>query len=135
MDDHESRLQHIAERTLSANFALWSALLTSHAVVLSVAVALLVTVKPPEAWRFKLAGFIGIACIVLLLLNFVLTKSQYELIGQRLTHPNGELSEAEQNRDLHRTTIRRSLAKIAETSAIFGLGIEVLLLGWVLAAS
>jgi len=29
------------------------------------------------------------------LLNFALTKSQYELIGQRLTNPDGELSESE----------------------------------------
>jgi len=95
MDDYDGRLQQIAERTLTAKLSLWSALLTAHTVLLSVAVAILLTVKPLEAWRFKLGGFIAIVCMLVLLLNFALTKSQYELIGQRLTNPDGELSESE----------------------------------------
>jgi hypothetical protein len=135
MDDYDGRLQQIAERTLTAKFGLWSALLTAHTVLLSVAVALLVTVKPLEAWRFKLGGFIAIFCMVVLLLNFALTKSQYELIGQRLTNPNAELSESERNRDLRSAMFRRCLSTVCETVAILGLGAEVVLLGWVLASS
>ena len=135
MDDYEGRLQQIAERTLTAKFSLWSALLTAHTVLLSVAVALLLTVEPPEAWRFKLGGFIAILCMVALLLNFALTKSQYEQIGQRLTHPDGKLSESDRNRDLNSATFRRCVSATGEIVAILGLGVEVALLGWVLAAS
>lgn len=135
MDDYDGRLQQIAERTLAAKFGLWSALLTAHTVLLSVAVALLVTVKPLEAWRFKLGGFIAIFCMVVLLLNFALTKSQYELIGERLTNPDTELSASERNRELQSAKFRRRVSALGETIAIFGLAAEVVLLGWVLTAS
>lgn len=135
MDDYDSRIQQIAERTLSAKFGLWSALLTAHTVLLSVAVALLVVVKPPEAWRFKLCGFIAIVCIVVLLLNFALAKSQYELIGQRLVNAETELSESERNRDLRNASLRRNLSVISESIVILGLSVNVMVLGWVLAAS
>ncbi len=135
MDNYEWRLQQIAERALTAKFSLWSALITAHTVLLSVAVALFVTVKPPEAWRFKLCGFIAIVCLVVLLLNFALTKSQYELIGQRLVNADTELSESERNRDLRSASLRRNLSAIGEIAAILGLGVNVVILGWVLAAS
>ncbi len=135
MDDYGWRLQQIAERTLTAKFSLWSALLTAHTVLLSVAVALLVTVKPLEAWPFKLSGFIAIFCMVVLLLNFALTKAQYEQIGQRLAHPDAELSESDQNQDLKSAMFRRCLSIAGEIIAILGLGVEAVLLGWVLAAS
>lgn len=135
MDDYDGRLQQIAERTLTAKLSLWSALLTAHTVLLSVVVALLVTVKSFEASRFKLGGFIAIVCMLVLLLNFALTKAQYELIGQRLTNPNGELSESERKRDLRSAMLRWRLSRIRESVAIVGLGAEVVLFGWVLAAS
>jgi len=135
MDDYDERLQQIAERTLTAKLSLWSALLTAHTVLLSVAVAILLTVKPLEAWRFKLGGFIAIVCMLVLLLNFALTKSQYELIGQRLTNPDGELSESERKGDLRSAMLRWCLSGISESVAIIGLGAEVVLFGWVLAAS
>lgn len=135
MDDCDGRLQQITERTLTAKLSLWSALLTAHTVLLSVAVALLVTVKPLEAWRFKLGGIITIVCMLVLLLNFALTKSQYELMGQRLTNPDGGLSESERKRDLRSAILRWRLSGIAESIAIIGLGAVVLLFGWVLAAS
>lgn len=135
MDDYGRRLQQIAERTLAAKFSLWSALLTAHTVLLSVAVALLVTAKPPEAWPFKLSGFIAIVCMVVLLLNFALTKAQYEHIGQRLAHSDANLSESDQNQDLKIAMFRRCQSVTGEIVAILGLGVEAVLLGWVLAAS
>jgi hypothetical protein len=135
MGDYDGRLQQIAERTLMAKFGLWSALLTAHTVILSVAVALLVTAKPTEAWRFKLGGFIAIFCMVVLLLNFVLTKSQYEQIGRRLADSEAELSESERSQDLRHALLRRQLSAIGEVMAILGLGVEVVIFGWVLAAS
>jgi hypothetical protein len=133
--DYSSRLQQIAERTLTAKFNLWSALLTAHTVMLSVTVALLVTAKPPDAWRFQLPGFIAILCMVALLLNFALTKSQYEKIGQRLLDPELQLSDSERSKDVNRALLRRRLSEIVEVSAIVGLGANVALFGWVLATS
>ena len=135
MEDYDGRLQQIAERTLTAKFSLWSALLTAHTVMLSVAVALLVTAKPPEAWRFQLAGFVAILCMVTLLLNFALTKSQYEQIGQRLADPEAHLSESERRRDVSHALLRRRLSAIGEIIAVFGLGVNAVLFGWVLATS
>jgi uncharacterized membrane protein len=135
MDNYESRIQQIVERTRSAQGSLWSALLTAHTVVLSVAVALLVTVTPSEAWQLRWAGFIATVCVVVLMLNFALTKSHYELIGQRLTDPSAEISESERNADLRKAAFRRRLAAIGDAVAISGLSVEVVLLGWVLAAS
>jgi ABC-type uncharacterized transport system fused permease/ATPase subunit len=80
-DNYDDRLQQVAERTLAAKFSLWTGLLTAHTVLLSVAAAILVTVTPPAGWSFRLAGLIAIFCVVVLLLNFALTKAQYELIG------------------------------------------------------
>lgn len=133
--DYDGRLQQITERTLTAKFSLWSALLTAHTVMLSVAVALLVTAKPPEAWRFQLVGFVAILCMVALLLNFALTKSQYEKIGQRLADPEVQLSDSEQSKDVNDALLRRNLSWIIEIIAIIGLGVDVVLFGWVLATS
>jgi hypothetical protein len=135
MDDYEERRQQISERMLTAKFSLWSALLTAHTVMLSVVVALLVTVKPTDAWRFKLGGFIAILSMAMLLLNFALTKSQYERIGQRLSNPGAELSESERTQDEQHALLRQRVSTLGEITAILGLGVEVVLFGWVLAAS
>jgi hypothetical protein len=135
MDDYHGRFQQISERTLTAKFCLWTALLTAHTVMLSVSVALLVTVEPIGVWRFKLGGFIAICCMVVLLLNYMLTKFQYEQIGRRLSDSEAELSESERNRDLRHAMLRRRLSSLGEIMAILGLGVEAVLFGWVLAAS
>jgi hypothetical protein len=133
--DYDSRLQELAQRAFTAKFSLWTALLTAHTVLLSVAIALLVTVKPSEAWPFKVVGFVAILCMIVLLLNVGVTKSQYETIGQRLVNPEVEISESERNRDLSKSFVRRYFAAIGETMAILGLGVEVSLLAWVLATT
>ncbi len=59
MDDYEERRQQIVERALSAKFNLWSAMLTAHTLLLSVAVALLVTGVPTGRGAFKLVGYVA----------------------------------------------------------------------------
>jgi hypothetical protein len=90
VDDYDIRKQQVVERALAAKLGLWGALLTSHTVMLSVTVALLVAVKPAETWPFRLIGFIAVVCMLLVLLNPAQTKSQYELIGKRLVDPEAE---------------------------------------------
>ena len=135
MDKYDERLQQITERTLTARFSLWAALLTAHTVMLSVSVALLVTAKHIEVCFFKLCGFIAICCMIAVLLNFWLTKSQYEQIGRRTAEPEAELSESERKRDLRQALTRRRFNSIFEIVAFLGLFAEALLFGWVLAAS
>lgn len=135
MDDYYELLQQMAERTLTAKFSLWGALLTAHTVLLSVSVALLVTGKAGGVWQFKVGGFVAISCIVALLLTFWLTKSQYDKIGRRLSCPESELSESERNRDLNKALLRRRLCSFFEITAMLGLVLGGALFGWILAVS
>ncbi len=134
MNDYDARLQQVVERTLAAKSGLWVGLLTSHTVMLSVAVALLVTVNPTEAWPFKLIGVLAIISVLLVLLNQALTKAQYELIGRRLTNPEADLPEAARIRDLKHANLRHRITHITECIAVISLAAETLIFGWVLAS-
>lgn len=116
-----------------AKFGLWGALLTSHTVMLSVAVALLLAVRPVEAWPFSLISVIAIVCIPLVLLIFVLTKSQYEVIGKRVANPEADLDETTRVRDLRQAVIRHRFSAVAEIVAVVGLASEAFLFAWALA--
>lgn len=133
MDKYAERLQQIKERTLSAKSSLWSALLTAHTVLLSVAVVLLVTQHPPLPWGFKLSGFLAILCMALLLLNFALTKAQYQIIGQRLANPEAELPDSVRDREVGQANFRWRLSEVCEFVAALGLAVQVVIFGWVLA--
>ncbi len=133
MENYDIRVQHVVERALAAKFGLWAALLTSHTVMLSVAVALLVAVKPVEAWFFRLTGFIAVICMLLVLLNLALTKSQYELIGKRLADPEADLREATRAQDLRQAGRRHRFFLITEFVAVSGLAAEALLFACALA--
>ena len=132
MDTYEKRTQQIVERLLAARYSLWSGMLTAHTVLLSVAVALIPGAEQTIAWRFKLVGYIAILCMLLVLLCFASTKEQYEAIGQRLTDPERELTEADQKRDIWWANIRFKLIKVFEAGSALGLLAAAVLLGWVL---
>lgn len=132
MDKYDARLQHITERTLTAKFSFWSAMLTAHTVLLSVAVALLATDTATERWAFKLIGYMAIICMFLLLLNFALAKSQYEVIGRRLAAAEEDLSEAARARDLRLANLRWYLTHACEVGSMLGLAAQGAVLGWVL---
>ena len=59
MSKYEERVQVVTERTSSAMYAFWSAMLTAHTVLLSVAVALPSAISSVVAWQFKLVGLIA----------------------------------------------------------------------------
>ena len=132
MDNYDERHQQVAERALTAKFSFWSALLTAHTVLVSVAVALVVTAIPAQKGAFKLVGYIGILCIALLLLNFAVTKSQYETIGRRLRNPDRNLSDAQRSQDLMNAHRRWCISYACELAAIVGLVIEAGVFGWLL---
>lgn len=134
MDRYDQRFQQVMERTLNAKFGLWAALLTAHTVILSVSVAL-VTTRHIGVWHFKVCGFIAICCVVAILANFWLTKSQYEQIGRRTAKHEVELSQSERERDLRLAKIRWRLSSVFEKVAFLGLCAGALLFGWVLAVS
>ena len=134
MDRYEDRLQQITERTLAAKFSLWAALLTGHTVMLSVSVAL-VGAKHIVGCSLKLCGFIAICCVISILANFWLTKSQYEQIGRRTAETEAELSESDRVRDLRHARRRRRLSSALEMFALVGLLAGALIFGWVLAVS
>jgi len=132
MDKYDERLQQVVERTLTAKFSFWSAMLTVHTVLLSVAVALLATDTATERWAFKLVGYMAIICMFLLLLNFALAKSQYDVIGQRLAAAEEDVSEAARARDIRRANLRWCLTHACEVGSILGLAAQATVLGWVL---
>lgn len=132
MDTYDKRAQQIYDRIRAARYSLWSGMLTAHTVLLSVAVALLPGAVKTVAWRFKSVGFIAILCMFLVLLCFLLTKVQYEAIGQRLSDPEQELTVSSQKHDIRWANIRFNLIKTFEAGSALGLLSAAVLLGWVL---
>jgi hypothetical protein len=81
---YDEKVEVIAERTLSAMYAFWSAMLTAHTVILSVSVAIPSAISTATEWQFRLAAFVAVVCMMFLLFNFASIRMQYEKIGQRL---------------------------------------------------
>lgn len=134
MSNYDERVEIVTERTMAAMHAFWSAMLTAHTVLLSVAVALPAAISSIVAWQFKLVGFIATICMVLVLLNFAAVRMQYEAIGRRLLNLEAELSEAQRARDISVANTRHTLMRIAELLSALGLVVEAALLTWVLIA-
>jgi uncharacterized membrane protein YcjF (UPF0283 family) len=132
MDDYHERQQEIVERTLSAKLALWAAMLTVHSVFLSVAVGLLATDAIGDKLPFKWVGSLAIVSMILILLNFVMTKAQYEIIGHRLLESEQSLTEAQRVRDLRAAISRKRVATVVEWGSVLGTVAQVGILGWVL---
>ncbi len=132
MSNYDERVQTVTERTSSAMYAFWSAMLTAHTVLLAVAVALPSAISSVVAWQFKLVGVTATVCMVLLLFNFAAVRMQYEAIGRRLVNLEPELTEAQRARDIAIANSRRTLMRIAELLSAFGLAVEAGLLAGVL---
>lgn len=134
MSNYDEKVEVIAERTASAMYAFWSAMLTAHTVMLSVAVAIPTAISSVVAWQFRLVGFVAVACMVFLLLNFASIRMQYEIIGQRLLNLEADFSDKQRNRDISIANMRYTFVRFAEIISAFGLAIEAVLLAWVLVA-
>lgn len=122
----------VIEKSINAMFALWSAMLTAHTVILSVSAAVITTNSLSTNLQFKLIGLIAMTCMLLLLLNFATLRMQYEKIGQRLINLSSNLSESDRSRDLKTANIRHILMRAIEVISTMGLAIEACLLAWVL---
>ena len=134
MSNYDERIDVIAERTVSAMYAFWSAMLTAHTVMLSVAVAIPTAISSVVAWQFRFVGFVAVACMVFLLFNFASIRMQYEIIGQRLLNREANLSDKKRNHDISIANMRHTFVRVAEIMSAFGLAMEAVLLAWVLVA-
>ncbi len=132
MNNYEERLEAITERTSTAMSAFWSALLTAHTVVLSVAVALPSFAPTADLWQLKAVALLATACMFSLLFNFASVRMQYEAIGRRLMDLEAEPTESDKKSDITTASCRRMLIKGAEIVAAVGLLLEAVLLSWVL---
>lgn len=132
MANYEEQVQTTIERTSAAMYAFWSAMLTAHTVLLSVAVALPAVVSATTHWQFKLVGVLATVCMLFLLFNFASVRMQYEAIGQRLINHETVLTDIQKRRDISKAETRRSLMRVAELLSAAGLVIEALLLAGVL---
>ncbi|MGQ0696937.1 MAG: hypothetical protein ACT4PZ_01720 [Panacagrimonas sp.] len=132
MSNYDERFQAITEKTSAAMSAFWSALLTAHTVLLSVAVALPSFAPAASFWQFKVVALLATACMFALLFNFAAVRMQYAAIGRRLLNWEPGLSDMERKKDITTAMRRNSLIKAAEIAAAVGLLLEAGLLTWVL---
>lgn len=132
MSEYDDRIGVIAERTSVAMHAFWSAMLTAHTVLLSVAVALPAAIPSAYLWQFKVVGATATACILALLFNFAAVRMQYEEIGRSLLDYEAELTVAQRKSGITSAVRRHYLVRVAEVIAATGLIIEACLLVWVL---
>jgi hypothetical protein len=132
MDPVDQRIERIAERVLSAKFGFWSAMLTTHTVFLSVAVALLATNLEVVRGAFKAVGCVAALGILGMVLNFALTKSQYQTMGVTLMGASNEPSDARREGELRFAIWRWRLTQACELASALAIGIEVAILGWIL---
>lgn len=117
--------KHFLDRAVQANFALWSALLTVNGIMLSgFGLLRVVTPKVSPLLVSLLVGSCAVS-ILLLVINFLVTKQHYLETGRRLQAKTPGLSDEQKEQDLkvarrkHRNTSRR------ETAALVLLLVEV----------
>ena len=119
--------KHFLDRAFQANFALWSALLTVNGIILS-GFGLLRVVTPTVNPVFVslLVGSSAVS-ILLLVLNFLVTRDHYLEIGRSLQGKPESLNDEQKKQDLsvagrkHRNTRRRETAALLLLLAEVGL--------------
>ncbi|MDK9723798.1 MAG: hypothetical protein OEL88_02835 [Sterolibacteriaceae bacterium MAG5] len=132
MSNFDDRVKEVTDRTFSAMQSFWSAMLTAHTVMLSVAVALPAISPSPDQWQIRFVGLLATASIFALLLNFAALRMQYEAIGVRLHNHESELTEEERRKDISTALWRNRLIRVVEPSAAASLLVEACLLMLVL---
>lgn len=132
MSNYDERVKEITERTMAAMHAFWSAMLTAHTVLLSVAVALPAISTSSDQWQVKLVGALATASMIALLFNFAALRMQYEAIGHRLHNHESELTESQRKNDISTALWRNHLMRVVERMVTAFLVAEAILLMWVL---
>ncbi len=128
MHQYDAYLHKIIDRTHTARYGLWSAMITAHSVFLSVAVALASLSAGTVKWQVQFIAHAAILCILFISGCFISSKAQYEDIGKRLAHYEEERSEVDLIQDIGRTSTRFKIVKWFEILAVIGLNVEALLL-------
>ncbi len=134
MSNYDERVEAITERTAASMYAFWSAMLTAHTVILSVAVALPSVVSSVSAWQFKLVAVVATFCMAAILFNFASVRMQYEAIGKRLLDLEAELSDQQKEKDIAKANTRRIAMRLFELAAAIGLVVDAVFLSWALLA-
>lgn len=132
MSNYDERVKEITERAMASMHAFWSAMLTAHTVLLSVAVALPAISPSSDQWQVKLVGVLATASMFSLLFNFAALRMQYEVIGQRLCNYESGLTEDQRRKDISIALWRNRLMRVVEPLAAILLVAEASLLMWVL---
>lgn len=132
MNNFDDRVKEVTERMFSAMQAFWSAMLTAHTVLLSVAVALPAISPSPDQWQIKLVGLLATTSIFALLFNFAALRMQYEAIGLRLHNHESGLTDEERQNDISTALRRNRFIRVFERVAAALLVVEASLLMWVL---
>lgn len=129
MSNFVDRVGSLTESMISAMQAFWSAMLTAHTVLLSVAVAVPAISPSPDQWQIKFVGLLATTSIFALLFNFAALRMQLEVDRQL----NSELELTEQVRQKDTSAVlREGLIRIFELLAAALLVVEAGLLMWVL---
>lgn len=132
MSNYDERVREIAERTMAAMHAFWSAMLTAHTVLLSVVVALAAIRPFSDQWQVKLVGVLATASMFALLFNFAALRMQHEAVGQRLHNHESGLTEDQRKKDISTALWRYRLMLVVEHMVAAFLVAEASLLMWVL---
>ncbi len=117
--------KHFLDRSFQSNFALWSALLTVNGIIVS-GFSLLRVVTPTvnPVLVSLLVGSSGVS-ILLLVLNFLVTRDFYLGIGRRLQRKEESLSDEERTRGLRMARRKLRNTRRRETLALVLLLVEV----------
>ena len=132
MTKYDDRLKEITERTVAAMYAFWSAMLTAHTVLLSVAVGLSAVDSFFKQWQLRAVGILATASVFAVLFNFAALRKQYEDIGHRLHNCETELTKAQREKDIFTGLWLRRIIRAAESFCATTLMVETCLLMWVL---
>lgn len=113
-------------------YAFWSAMLTAHTVLLSVAVGLSAVDSFFKQWQIKAVGVLATASVFAILFNFAALREQYDAIGQRLQNSETDLTREQREKDIFTAAWRHRLIRVAERICAGALVVEACLLMWVL---
>lgn len=95
--------QRLRDKAVETSLALWGALLTVNGVLISVFSVLSIFLKTVDIYSSALIGtclLSGVISVMLLIWNFTAVKNLYIMLGQLVTDPEADLTEAKRKSDI-----------------------------------
>ncbi len=117
--------KHFLDRAFQSNFALWSVLLTVNGIILSGFGLLRVVTPTVNPVLLSLLVGSSASSILLLVLNFLVTREHYLEIGRRLQGKVESLSDEQKKQDLRVAGRKHLNTRRRETAALLLLLVEV----------